>query len=101
MPYIPNERRKALWSESIVDYDNNIHSAGELNYSLATQLNMYLKHHGEKYSTYNDIIGALECLKLEVYRRLAAKYEDKKIKENGDVFNQKDFTGIQDKRKRK
>ncbi len=32
-----------------------------------------------------DIIGALRCCELEIYRRLAAPYEDLKIKENGDV----------------
>ncbi|VVB53018.1 Uncharacterised protein [uncultured archaeon] len=39
--------------------------------------------------SYKDIereMGLLECVKQEVYRRLAAPYEDTKIKENGDVF---------------
>src|SRR5579872_722338 len=38
------------------------------------------------YAEYNAIIGALECCKLEVYRRAVAAYEDEKIKENGDVY---------------
>ena len=29
---------------------------------------------------------ALECAKLELYRRLAAPYEDEKRKETGDVY---------------
>jgi len=99
MPYIENNRRKALFCESLTDYDNTLNTPGELNYMLATNLNLYLEAHGESYSTYNDMIGALECLKLELYRRLAAKYEDKKIKLNGDVFNQKDFTAIQPNKK--
>jgi len=33
----------------------------------------------------NDAIGALEGAKLELYRRVISKYEDKKIMENGDV----------------
>ena len=40
------------------------------------------------YSNYADInsaIGVLECAKLELYRRQAAPYEDKKIEENGEV----------------
>jgi len=36
----------------------------------------------------NAIIGALECAKLELYRRVAAPYEDDKIAENGDVYTQ-------------
>ena len=32
------------------------------------------------------LIGVLECAKLELYRRVAAPYEDDKIDENGDVY---------------
>ena len=39
------------------------------------------------YAEINRIIGALECAKLEIYRRLAVPYEDEKIILNGDVFN--------------
>ena len=38
-----------------------------------------------KYSKINAIIGILECIKLELYRRVAAPYEDVKAAENGDV----------------
>ena len=38
------------------------------------------------YKDYNAIIGVLECIKQEIYRRLVAPYEDEKIKENTDVF---------------
>ena len=30
--------------------------------------------------------GALECAKLEFYRRVVSKYEDQKILDNGDVY---------------
>jgi hypothetical protein len=33
-----------------------------------------------------DVVGALDCTKDEMYRRLTSPYEDKKIEENGDVF---------------
>ena len=33
----------------------------------------------------DDILGALECCKLELYRRFAAPYEDTKVISNGDV----------------
>jgi len=38
------------------------------------------------YFNYNRAIGILECVKQEYYRRALAPYEDKKIKENGDVY---------------
>ena len=34
-----------------------------------------------------NLVGVLECAKLELYRRLAAPYEDLKIEDNGDVYN--------------
>ena len=39
----------------------------------------------ESYSSYADIIGTLECAKLEIYRRFVAAYEDKAIAKNGDI----------------
>lgn len=38
------------------------------------------------YERINDAIGVLECVKLELYRRVAAPYEDRKKEENGDVY---------------
>lgn len=60
-------------------------SAGELNYSL-TQICLNYLGDSPRYQRYNEIVGALECCKLEFYRRAVAPYEDKKIKENGDVY---------------
>ena len=81
MPYIKEEDRK---------YVNILHhvprNAGELNWLLTIKIRSYIEKHGECYQTYNDIIGALEGAKLELYRRKIAPYEDKKIKENGDVY---------------
>ena len=63
-----------------------IRDAGELNYVITSVVQQYLINHGERYRTYNDIIGVLECAKLEIYRRRVANYEDIKIDENGDVY---------------
>lgn len=79
MPYITKENR---WSY-IGQAPNN---PGELNFILTQIINNYLKARGLKYQTINDIMGALEGAKLEFYRRIAAPYEDTKIKENGDVY---------------
>ena len=44
-----------------------------------------IKDKGESYSNYAECIAALECAKIELYRRKIAPYEDKKIEENGDI----------------
>lgn len=62
-------------------------SAGELNYALTVILLGYLKRQGESYQTYNDMIGALEGAKLELYRRMVAPYERAKADMNGDVYD--------------
>ncbi len=40
---------------------------------------------GESYSNWADVIGTLECAKLELYRRFVGPYEDGAIKRNGDL----------------
>ena len=77
MPYIKQKRR-----EEIIFPEN----CGELNFFITEILATYIVAKGESYQTYNDIMGALEGAKLEIYRRKIAPYEDKKIKENGDVY---------------
>ena len=59
---------------------------GELNYFLTTEAARYLERRGLSYATLNEVVGALECCKLEMYRRVFAPYEDKKMLENGDAY---------------
>lgn len=81
MPYIPYEQRS-------LDYllEHGIENSGQLNYYLTELLNDYIKQQGKEYTTYNDIVGALECAKLEIYRRVVSVYEDEKLLENGEVY---------------
>lgn len=58
---------------------------GTLNYLLTQVCRAYLVG-DQSYREYNDVIGALECAKLEMYRRRVASYEDVKCGMNGDVF---------------
>lgn len=58
--------------------------AGTLNYIFTVLLKNVLDD-DKRYDTANSLIGALECCKLELYRRHIAPYEDQKIEENGDV----------------
>lgn len=61
--------------------------AGDLNFLFTHYVNEFLKWKGLNYTNINDAIGALECAKLELYRRVAAPYENTKIAENGDVYH--------------
>lgn len=85
MPYIRQDDR-----ENIEDLTKSPTNAGELNYLIHLILSNYVDDLGESYQTYNDIMGVLEGVKLELYRRRVAPYEEKKIKENGDItfYNQ-------------
>lgn len=82
MPYIKDQEIKN-------DLDHNHRSpsnAGELNYKITKQCIKYLHIEGTSYKTINEIIGVLECAKMEFYRRIAVPYENLKKKENGDVY---------------
>lgn len=84
MPYIAKDRREVV---NPLSYDTVMPiNAGELNYVLTVYLKHYFENQGGRYQQINDIMGALEGAKMEFYRRVAAPYEDTKIKENGDVY---------------
>lgn len=80
MPYIKREDRDRLLSD-----DEIPKTAGELNYLITQLMCSYVQTHGLNYAHINDVIGACEGAKIEFYRRVAAPYEDIKIKENGDI----------------
>lgn len=84
MPYIKQDDRQQM-SHKRPPLD-----AGELNYAITKLCKQFLQdgngHYSFNYQKLNDVIGALEGCKLELYARLVRPYEDKKIKENGDVF---------------
>ena len=82
MPYIKGDRRVALSG-----YLDSAKTSGELNYRITELIVKYCQERKLSYQTINDALGALEGAKLEFYRRVAAKYEDHKIIENGDVYS--------------
>ena len=93
MPYIVPDKRAVLDPGIIEvvdgfrqlesdDPDNNFE--GNVNYAITKML--VLAYGKTSYRDINDVIGALECCKLEFYRRRAASYEDQKAFENGDVY---------------
>jgi hypothetical protein len=83
MPYITQDVRIDMAEKLCVP---EMSTPGELNYVLTTVVLDYLEAHELSYSTINDILGAMEGAKAEFYRRVAAPYEDRKIKQNGDVY---------------
>lgn len=92
MPYITDNYRRELDTEidAFIKKINEIHAKnpaqtrdGLLNYSFTRILNfVYPK---TKYHDLNELIGMLECLKLEYYRKRVGPYEDLKETENGPV----------------
>jgi len=89
MPYIDQEKRTimehslaSLGAHIISDKPNR---AGMLNYSISYLMN-HIVEDELNYATINELIGVLECAKLELYRRVASPYEDAKIQTNGDVY---------------
>lgn len=86
MPYIAPKERKHV-EGSIETLIKNIHSAGTLNYIITRLCSGYLA--GNQvigYTQMNEVVGVLECAKLEFNRRPVSTYENKKMKENGDVY---------------
>lgn len=94
MPYIKQYKREVLDSaiDEVVNALRELESddpansfAGNLNYLISSIL--YKSYGGQpRYDDINEIVGMLECCKMEFYRRIAAPVENKKIVENGDVY---------------
>ena len=81
MPYISQKRRDAILAGA------EPKDAGELNFAITILVDRFLQNKGGlRYAHINEVVGALECAKLELYRRIAVPYEDQKIQESGDVY---------------
>lgn len=126
MPYIGQKHREAVLRDgptspgelnfcittACLRYSRAITPLSELQDAVMAACRVYTMRCGAMYSTFNDVVGALECSKFEITRRrdalkndvngsiqfalntvkkvyyddIVAPYEDAKIKENGDVF---------------
>ena len=82
MPYIKQGDRYVL-EDAIINLSDLITDPGQLNYVITR---LCLRENPERYVEYMALVGTLECVKLEFYRKAAAIYEDKKEKENGAVY---------------
>jgi hypothetical protein len=81
MPYITEAARASLGDPM---------TAGELNYLVTTLVDDFLNG-AVNYDAINEVVGVLECAKLELYRRIAAPYEQRKMEENGDVYKHRSW----------
>lgn len=85
MPYIKQENREKF--EPLLNelkFETINATAGELNY-LISSLIWSIFDNNKSYSKANELIGVLECVKQEFYRRQLSPYEDKCIERNGDL----------------
>ena len=91
MPYIKKQRRERLDDAilslvtSLINIETDNASVGDVNYVISNII-WRLFEYNKSYTTANNLIGVLECVKSEFVRRKLNPYEDEKIKENGDLI---------------
>ena len=85
MPYIKDEMSRKILDTFVGVFLRRFKVHGNLNYFLFKLCKESIKLNGESYGHYKEFIGELELAKFEIIRRQLNQYEDKKIKENGDV----------------
>ena len=81
MPYITDNEKDLVDGNPYYGRGN----PGILNYRLTMTVLNWLPDE-PRYADLDAAIGALECAKLELYRRKIAGYEDQAIEKNGDIF---------------
>ena len=93
MPYLKQEDRVRLVDpltdliDAIcINEANGVGVAGQVNFIISVLVNSLWQGTKANYAGLNELMGAIECAKLEIYRRLAGPYEEKAAKRNGDVF---------------
>lgn len=93
MPYIREDKRGQIETEldqliiRFLETDEEGGTAGRLNYLISSVMGSILKNDERiSYARINELIGVLDCAKMELYRRVAAPYEDDKSRINGDVY---------------
>lgn len=86
MPYIPQQERDFLTSrtyQQLLDLSAEM-AIGDLNFIISNMLWIRFSQH-PSYKAGNEIMGVLNCVQQEFYRRVLAPYEDKAIERNGDL----------------
>ena len=85
MPYIDKDLRNEIKDILVFDIfrDDLFRHPGTLNYILTKFCTHYIKH--LTYTNLNEVVGVLESVKQEFYRKMVIPYEAKKELENGDL----------------
>lgn len=84
MPYIKDKERRRELDEIVERMQGlSVEANGDLNYILYAFCVRYVK---EGYNSYKNYRGELRECADEIRRRMLAKYEDRKKRENGDVY---------------
>ena len=90
MPYVDQASRDKLYKELTALMEKmraDTITVGELNYAVTMLCQQYVYCTAADYAhAVNDIVGVLECAKLEYYGQIAVPYEKRKRDENGDVY---------------
>jgi hypothetical protein len=88
MPYIDRIGR-SFWDPKLKELETYITDTdpdvGAMNYMITKMLLAWVKNK-LRYVRICMVMGTLICVMFEFYRRIAAPYEETKIKENGDVY---------------
>jgi len=84
MPYVKQSSRDRLRPVLDTMKNYNVRPDGELNYLLFAYCRYYLRN-TESYNTIKNYCAELRACAHEIERRMLDVYEDKKIKENGDI----------------
>ncbi len=91
MPYVTPEERKgpdqviSCAAQVAVDQPKGTYTDGQMNYLISRLVAKQYSLSCPRYSNIQRAVGLLVCVVFELYRRVAGKYEDKKMGENGDV----------------
>lgn len=64
---------------------------GLLNYVISSLGLKAYERHPISYKNINEFCGVLTCVLQEFYRKLAARYENIKAAENGDIYQTKEI----------
>jgi len=100
MPYIKRDQRDK-YKKFLIEASHIINAktpSGDLNYIITNLIHLAgnlkieidlrefsLIHEKLSYARLNELIGVLECVKQEFYRKIITPYEEKKEKENGRI----------------
>lgn len=77
-PYIESSIREEMLRDGPV-------GVGGLTFAICELVIEYMDLYHPAFQSYAEVIAALECAKLEFYRRAVVPYEKKRAKANGDL----------------